>query len=78
MSVRIGANPIRWANDDLQEIGGDTPLATCLAEARQAGIEGVEYSHKFPREGGALKQKLASFGTVFVGGSASIPSRATA
>ena len=34
MSIRIGANPIGWTNDDLQEIGGDTPLETCLAEAR--------------------------------------------
>ena len=25
MSIRIGANPIGWSNDDLQEIGGDTP-----------------------------------------------------
>jgi hypothetical protein len=37
MSIRIGANPIGWTNDDLQEIGGDTPLETCLAEATQAG-----------------------------------------
>ena len=33
MSIRIGANPIGWTNDDLQEIGGDTPLETCLARS---------------------------------------------
>jgi len=49
MPLRIGANPIGWTNDDLQEIGGATPLETCLAEARQAGIEGMELGHKFPR-----------------------------
>jgi len=68
MSIRIGANPIGWTNDDLQEIGGDTPLERCLAEARDAGIEGMEFGHKFPREGAAPKAKLASFGMVFVGG----------
>jgi myo-inosose-2 dehydratase len=68
MSIRVGANPIGWTNDDLQEIGGDTPLDACLAEAREAGIVGMEYGHKFPREGAELKAKLASFGMAFVGG----------
>ena len=68
MSIRIGANPIGWTNDDLQEIGGDTPLETCLAEAREAGIVGMEKGHKMPSDGAALKDKLAEFGHVFVGG----------
>ena len=29
MSV-IGTNPIAWTNDDMPELGGDTPLETCL------------------------------------------------
>jgi inosose dehydratase len=68
MAVLIGANPIGWTNDDLQEIGGDTPLETCLEEAREAGIEGMEKGHKMPADGAALKAKLASFGLDFVGG----------
>ena len=32
MSVRLGINPITWTNDDVPELGGDTPLETCLAE----------------------------------------------
>jgi len=68
MSIRIGANPIGWTNDDLQEIGGSTPLETCLKEAREAGIEGMEKGHKMPSDGAALKGKLAEFGMVFVGG----------
>ena len=68
MTIRIGANPIGWSNDDLQEIGGDTPLEACLAEARQAGVEGMEKGHKLPSDGAALKAKLAEFGLVFVGG----------
>lgn len=50
MPIRIGANPIGWSNDDLQEIGGETPLETCLTEAREVGFEGMELGHKFPRE----------------------------
>ncbi|MDA9496880.1 myo-inosose-2 dehydratase [Bradyrhizobium sp. CCBAU 11357] len=61
MPIRIGANPIGWSNDDLQEIGGETPLETCLAEAREAGFEGMELGHKFPREPQALKAALAPF-----------------
>ncbi len=66
--IRIGANPIGWTNDDLQQIGGDTPLETCLAEAREAGVVGMEKGHKMPNDGAALKAKLAEFGHVFVGG----------
>jgi myo-inosose-2 dehydratase len=68
MSIRIGANPIGWSNDDLQVIGGDTPLETCLAEAREAGAVGMEKGHKLPNDGAALKDKLAEFGLAFVGG----------
>jgi inosose dehydratase len=68
MSIRLGANPIGWTNDDLQEIGGLTPLETCLAEAREAGVVGMEKGHKMPHDGAALKDKLAEFGLVFVGG----------
>jgi len=68
MPIRIGANPIGWTNDDLQEIGGDTPLETCLAEARQAGIEGMELGHKFPRQPEALKAALAPYGLACVAG----------
>jgi myo-inosose-2 dehydratase len=68
MTVLIGANPIGWTNDDLQEIGGDTPLETCLKEAREAGVEGMEKGHKMPGDGAALKGKLASFGMGFVAG----------
>ncbi|MBV8794555.1 MAG: myo-inosose-2 dehydratase [Hyphomicrobiales bacterium] len=68
MSIRIGANPIGWSNDDLQEIGGDTPLETCLAEAKEAGVVGMEKGHKLPSDGAALKDRLAAFGLSFVGG----------
>ncbi len=68
MPIRIGANPIGWSNDDLLEIGGDTPLETCLAEAREAGFVGMELGNKFPREPGALKAALAPYGMACIGG----------
>lgn len=66
--IRIGANPIGWSNDDLQHIGGATPLETCLAEAHEAGFEGMELGHKFPREAGALEAALAPWGMACISG----------
>jgi inosose dehydratase len=68
MAIRLGANPIGWSNDDLQEIGGETPLETCLAEAKQAGFAGMELGNKFPRKAAALKAALAPHGLACVGG----------
>jgi myo-inosose-2 dehydratase len=68
MAVRIGANPIGWSNDDMRELGGETPLETCLAEARKAGFEGMELGHKFPREPKALADVLGRFGLALVSG----------
>jgi myo-inosose-2 dehydratase len=68
MPIRIGANPIGWSNDDLQDIGGDTPLETCLAEAREAGFVGMELGHKFPRQPEALKAALKPFGMACISG----------
>jgi inosose dehydratase len=60
MTIRFGANPIGWSNDDMRELGGDIPLEQCLAEAKQAGFEGMEMGHKFPTDPGALKAVLAA------------------
>ena len=68
MSIRFGVNPIGWSNDDLRELGGRTPLETCLKEAKQAGYEGIELGHKFPREPGALKAVLSAHGLDLVSG----------
>ena len=68
MAVRIGANPIGWSNDDMRELGGATPLEVCLAEAKEAGFEGMELGHKFPREPKALREVLGKFGLSLVSG----------
>jgi myo-inosose-2 dehydratase len=68
MSVRFGVNPIGWSNDDLRDLGGKTPLETCLTEAKQAGYEGIELGHKFPREANALRKVLSAHGLDLVSG----------
>ena len=68
MSVRIGTNPIAWSNDDLPALGGDTPLETCLAEARQAGFVGIELGNKFPRDAAKLRPILDAHGLALISG----------
>jgi myo-inosose-2 dehydratase len=68
MSIRLGANPIIWSNDDLRELGADTALETCLREARQIGFEGMELGHKFPRDARELAAILERFGLACISG----------
>jgi inosose dehydratase len=68
VSVRLGTNPIGWSNDDLRELGGETPLETCLTEARSAGYTGIELGHKFPRDAAALRPILDRHGLALVSG----------
>ena len=66
--VRLGTNPIAWSNDDLRSLGGATPLETCLREAREAGFEGIELGHKFPRTVPELQAVLGAHGLDLVSG----------
>src|SRR5260221_7659540 len=67
-TVRIGINPITWSNDDLPELGGATPLETCLAETREAGYAGIELGNKFPRRAETLRPLLDRHGLALVSG----------
>jgi len=58
MKARLGIAPIAWSNDDLPELGGDTPLETCLSESAAAGFSGVETGGKFPKTAAALRPRL--------------------
>jgi inosose dehydratase len=66
--IRLGTNPIAWSNDDLRSLGGTTPLASCLSEARQAGFVGIELGHKFPRTAAELNSVLAAHDLAFISG----------
>ena len=61
MSVKLGVAPIAWSNDDMPELGGDTPLETCLSEAREAGFIGIESGGKFPKTSKELIPILKKF-----------------
>ena len=68
MKIRLGMSPISWSNDDLPQLGGETPLEVCLAETRQAGFTGTENGGKFPTEAGALKSTLDNHDLALVSG----------
>jgi len=68
MSIRFGVSPIAWANDDMPELGGDTPLETILSEIREVGFEGVELGGKFPRDPAALEPLLQRHALDLIGG----------
>jgi inosose dehydratase len=68
MNIRFGVAPIAWSNSDLPQLGGDTPLETCLAESQQAGFSGTETGIKFPMEPGVLGPLLRKFGLRLVSG----------
>jgi len=68
MSIRFGVSPIAWINDDMPELGGDTPLETVLAEARDIGFTGIELGGKFPRDPQLLAALLSRFQLSLVGG----------
>jgi inosose dehydratase len=64
----VGINPIAWTNDDFHELGDDIPVERCLAEARDAGYEGVELGRKLPRDADALRGLLAAHDLRLVSG----------
>lgn len=68
LKAKLGIAPIAWSNDDLPQLGGETPLATCLAESRLAGFQGVETGGKFPKTSDALKPLLREFQLDLVSG----------
>jgi len=68
MKARLGIAPIAWTNDDLPELGGDTPLEVCLSESREAGFSGTETGGKFPKTPRELKEVLAAHDLKLVSG----------
>ena len=70
--IRLGVAPIAWSNNDMLELGGETPLETCLREERKAGFSGTETGVKFPMDPKVLgpilkKHKLALISGWFSG-----------
>ena len=68
MKLRLGMSPISWSNDDLPQLGGDTPLEVCLSETREAGFVGTETGGKFPKQADALSTVLKAHDLALVSG----------
>ena len=68
MSIRFGVSPIAWINDDMPELGGDTPVERVLEDAHEIGFSGVELGGKFPRDPTALHKLLKRYDLELVGG----------
>ena len=68
MKLKLGIAPIAWSNDDMPELGGDTPIETCLKEASSAGFSGIELGGKFPRNPGIIKFLLKKYNLTLPGG----------
>ena len=68
MKIKIGIAPIAWSNDDMPELGGDTPIETCLDEAKKSGYSGIELGGKFPRNPGITNYLLKKYSLKMPGG----------
>ena len=68
MSVRFGVSPIAWINDDLPELGGETPVETVLRDAHALGFEGIELGGKFSRDPVRLGTQLGMHELALIGG----------
>ena len=68
MKIKLGIAPIAWSNDDMPELGGDTPIEDCLNEARMSGYGGIELGGKFPRNPGIIKFLLSKYKLDMPGG----------
>ena len=68
MKIKLGIAPIAWSNDDMPELGGDTPIEKCLEDASTSGFSGIELGGKFPRNPGITKYLLEKFNLKMPGG----------
>ena len=68
MSIQFGVSPIAWINDDMPELGGDTPLESVLQDAHDVGFSGIELGGKFPRDPEELRALLGRYDLDLVGG----------
>ena len=68
MKIKLGIAPIAWSNDDMPELGGDTPIEQCLEEASTAGFTGIELGGKFPRNPGITNFLLNKYKLKMPGG----------
>ncbi len=52
----------------MPDLGGDTPLESCIREARKAGYAGIELGINIPRDAAMLRPRLEAQGLSAVSG----------
>ncbi len=52
----------------MTDLGGDTPLESCMREARKAGYTGIELGINIPRDAAMLRPRLEAQGLSPVSG----------
>lgn len=67
-TIRLAVSPLSWTNDVLADLGGDTPVTTCLTEAAAAGFASVELGRLFPRDPARLRPLLEAEGLSLASG----------
>jgi inosose dehydratase len=60
-NIQLGIAPIAWSNDDLHELGANISFEQCISEMAEAGYDGSEVGHKYPRDPEILKKALAKY-----------------
>ena len=66
MKIKLGIAPIAWSNDDMPELGGDTPIEKSLDDASKTGNSGIELRAKFQRNPGITNYLLNKFQLIYV------------
>jgi len=67
-SVKFGAHPINWCNDDMDNLGDEYSFENIVDQASQAGYVGIELGRKFPRDPQILKPELEKRGLSLTSG----------
>ena len=67
-TLRLAVSPLSWTNDVLTDLGGDTPVETCLAQAAAAGFDGIELGRLFPRDPDRLHPLLQTHNLTLASG----------
>lgn len=58
--IKLAIAPIGWSNDDMPELGAHISFEQCIQEMAEAGFEGCEVGHKFPRDAHVLQKALST------------------
>lgn len=59
--MKLGIAPINWCNDDMPALGGHISFQQCIQEMHEAGYQGCEVGHKFPRDPEVLHNALKPY-----------------